>query len=212
MTRKAYTLILFSLMFIGLCSGFTLDGDFNYQTASLGVVHFSNDVIVMQLGPVGNLTRFLTLVWNGNNRQYLSVDASADTNVTFTGIQANTLIYDVESGGVATQTIDYAGKGRPSDVDGGTIVMDGDNVVVTTNGDVTVTLSWNPNAVLIGDNILVALGVMSLIPFGIGAFGLLAMLNGSIEQEEFTKIAMAVATSVLIIFIIGLIATEFYSI
>lgn len=213
MIRKTTTLaIVFMSLFIGVGSCFTFDGDFNYQTESLGVVHFSQDITSTQLDSWNDLTRFQVVVWNGNNRHTLAVDVSNGSNVTFTGLQANVVIYDVAAAGAATQEIYYQGKGRPSEVDGGTYVMDGDNVVVTTNGNTVVTIRWNPNAVLIADDLMVALGVMALIPLVIGAVGLQAAVNGNLDSGEFTKIAMAVAGSVVLIFIIGLIASKLYTI
>jgi len=198
------TMVLCSLT-LGVCNAFTFGGDFNYQTSSGGIVHFGRDITVGLWDQVGTLTRFSAVIWNGNNRGVLMVDAPTGTTVNFTSLQQTVLIYNVTDVGVGTQSINYQGLGRPSSVDGGTFVMDGDTVVVTTNGDVIVTILWRPALLNQANQILQMLGVFMMVPIMLGALGVRGVLEGSIDQDDFTKLVYGVVTVVIVIFTIGLL-------
>ena len=195
-------ILLFSLS-LGVCNAFSFGGDFNYQTSSGGIVHFGRDITAARWDQWGALTRFTGIVWNGVD--FLAVDAPTGTTVNFTSLQQRVLVYSVTDVGAGTQTINYRGLGEPTDVAGGTYEMNGDNVVVSTTGNVVVTLSWVTPLLQQANQILQMLGVFMMVPIMLGALGVRGVLEGSIDQDDFTKLVYGVVTVVVVIFTIGLL-------
>ena len=195
-------MILFSLA-LGMCSAFTFGGDFNYVTSSGGIIHFSRDIAASKWSQQGALTRFDGIVWNGLG--FLAVDAPTGTTVNFTGLQQRVLIYSVTDVGAGTQTINYRGLGEPSDITGGTYEMNGDNVVVTTAGNVIVTISWVTPLIQQANQIMGFLTIFAMVPIMLGAMGIRGVMNGTVNEDEFKNLILACAFVVLTIFVLGMI-------
>jgi len=198
--------LLFIILVLGylapICSGVTLISDVNYQTINGGIIVFGQDMTVRLLDQVGNLTRFSAIVWNGNEREFLSVDAPTGTTVNFTSLQQTVLIYNVTDAGMGTQSIDYQGLGRPSHVDGGTFVMDGDTVIVTTNGNVLVTITWG-NA--LANQLFLMLMIFMLIPILLAANGVKRVLERPLDADVLPNLIFGVVVVVIVMFVVSLI-------
>ncbi len=207
--RKLFLSVLLAILMlsfcVSMCGAFTFGGSFNYQTSSGGIVHFGRDITVSQWSQQGALTRFSGVVWNGNFRGVLMVDAPAGTTVNFTSLQQTVMIYQVSDAGAGTQTINYQGLGRPTEVTGGTFVMDGDEVVVTTAGSVLVTISWHPEVLALTGQLMTLLVTFTLIPLMLGAYGVQGVMNGSIDSDEFSKLIFGVVSVIVILFTLALV-------
>lgn len=200
--KPILTILTLLALNIGICSAFTFDGDFNYQTPSQGIVHFSQDVTASSWDIWGTLTRWQGVQWNTRHRGVFAIDVSNGCTVNVTSMQQQILIYDVVAVGVETQTIYYRGLGRPSDVDGGTYAITGGNVVVTTDGNTTVTVTWSQEMYHeIADQISSYLAIYALVPIVMAAGLLIGLSTNALSWETAVKI-IGVTVAVMIITVI----------
>lgn len=205
--RSKIFLMLIILCFsinLSICHAFTFDGDFNYQTPSLGVVHFSRDITATVWDTWNTLTRWQGVIWGTNTRGIFAIDISNGCTVNVTSMQAQTLIYDVVAVGAETQTVYYRGLGRPGSIAGGTYAIVGNNVVVTTNGNTTVTINWDQELYHeIADQISSYMVIFALTPVVMAAAAIISLGAGAMDAKTAVKIIGVTVAIALMTVIIG---------
>jgi len=129
-------------------SAINIEGEINFESATGGTVTFGDDFNSSTVEPLAGFTGFTNFTYNAVNIGTVGFDCDFGDDMNVTDVYFNNLTYTIS--GAGNQTVYYRGRGLPTIIVGGTIVVGpGNTLIITTLGAGPVFLEWGANLTLV---------------------------------------------------------------
>ena len=205
MAKKPILLIIIaSILMVPMVHGLTIDGPTNFEGPGGGIVRFEDTSRSTQLNIMLTIQHFRSFISDGEPVGNVGFDCDTGDVMIITNTKEDTLSYTIS--GAGQQRIYYLGYARPNTITGGIVSIGGSgNIIVTTLGAGTVTLTWLPEINYLASQLFGYLAVFAMIPLAIAGMAIRGVMNGSLSQDEFTKALSAIVVIVIVGFVAAML-------